>query len=128
MHCFGYASRSLGSLPSFWRGLQPLNPEIITPALEPRAWNAVEFQVVERLGERHRVEQRRELAVEEGVVAMIDQRGRELERAARLDLPLRGVRGNLLEPFIDAEQHRRRLLAEARQPRKAVGAVARSEA
>ena len=57
---------------SFRHSLQPLNSELIAPSLEALTWHAVKFQILERAFERNCINQRCELAVEEGVVAMLD--------------------------------------------------------
>ena len=84
-----------------------------------------EAQVLERLGERHVVDQRGELAVEQRLVAGSRPAWRRAAGAPR-GLTVHGGRvvGDVLEVAVGAEQQRGALLAEAGQARDAVGGVA----
>src|ERR1700735_3208935 len=82
------------SSPSARCCFEALDTELIAPSLEALAGDALEFQIVERFLQRNRFDQRRQFAIQQRFIATLDQCGRQLRCATRLDRPSGPIRRN----------------------------------
>ena len=115
-----------GQIPHRWDAPgEALRADGVAPCAELCARDAAPAQIVERLGERDVVDERRELSVEERVASCAPRASRASRSArAHVGRPRARIARDGLDVPEGAQQRRRGLLAEAGDARDAVGRVA----